>query len=58
MKCNKCNVCFKEDMAHIPYIEHKRRMFKAYQKEIKLKGLLIGTNVMWIVGVVVWLVVR
>ena len=58
MKCNKCNFCVKEDMAQIPYIEHKRRMFKAYQREIKLRRWLIGTNAMWIVGLVVWLVTR
>lgn len=56
--CNKCNLCFKDDMAQIPYIEHKRRMFKAYQRETALRGWLIGTNAMWLVGVIVWLVAR
>ena len=58
MKCNKCNLCYEKEMAHIPYIEHKRRMYKAYQREIKLQGWLIGTNAIWLVGIVVWLVTR
>ena len=58
MKCNNCNLCFKEDMAHIPYIEHEHRMYKAYQREIKLKGWLIATNAMWLVGTIVVFLVR
>ena len=54
--CNKCNLCCEEDMAQIPYIEHKRRMFKVCQRENVLRGWLIGTNAMWLTGVIVWLV--
>ena len=37
------------DMAQISYIEHKKRMFKAYQREMRLKIALIASNVLWII---------
>ena len=37
----------KSDMAQITYIEHKRRIFKFYQKNKRLKIALIVTNIMW-----------
>lgn len=41
------------DMAQIPYIVHKYRMYKAYKRESKLKIALIATNALWIVGAAV-----
>lgn len=34
-------------MAQIPYIEHEYRMYKAYQREKKLKIGLICSNIVW-----------
>ena len=34
-------------MAMIPYIEHELRMFKAYERERRLKFMLTATNVFW-----------
>ena len=39
------------DMAQIPYIEHRKRMFKAYQRENRLKWILVATNVFWSLAV-------
>ncbi len=39
----------KINMAQIPYIEHEYRMYKAYQREKRLKYILIGTNIVWAV---------
>lgn len=36
-------------LAQIPYIEHQRRMFKAYKRERRLKAALIITNALWVV---------
>ena len=54
MKCNKCigNI----EMAQIPYIEHEYRIYKAYEREKRLKLMLIGTNILWAL-VVIMLVV-
>jgi hypothetical protein len=46
------------DMAQIPYIEHQRRMYKAYRREKSLKVLLIGSNALWLAWAIVWLVTR
>lgn len=35
-------------MAQIPYIEHQRRMFKAYKREKRIKAALIITNALWL----------
>lgn len=43
----------KNDMAQIPYIVHKKRMYEAYQREKVLKVVLVLTNAFWIV-VSVW----
>ena len=56
--CNKCKLCTNEHIAQIPYIEHKRRMFKAYRRENVLKSWLIGTNTIWLVGIIIWLIAR
>lgn len=45
-KCNKCKL--NTDMAQIPYIEHKNRMYKAYRREMILKVLLVVSNLLWI----------
>ena len=54
MKCNECKV----NMAQIPYIEHKKRIYKAYKREQKLKILLVCTNAMWVLGAVLTLITR
>ena len=35
------------DMYQIPYIEHKKQMYKAYKREQILKTCLIATNALW-----------
>lgn len=57
MKCNNCNLCFKEDMAHIPFIEHERRMFKAYERIKAWKIRFIVSNIVWVICVI-WLAMR
>ena len=52
----KCTNCSKIDMATIPYIEHEKRMFKAYQREKKLFFSLIVTNVIWVIAIISLLV--
>ena len=42
----------KIDMAQIPYIEHEYRMYKAYEREKRLKLILLGTNVLWVLAVI------
>ena len=37
-----------EKMAMIPYVEHELRMFKAYEREKRLKFILTATNVFWV----------
>ena len=54
--CDGCKICTDENMAQIPYIEHERRMYKAYKREKRLKMLLIGTNAAWVVGALLFLV--
>jgi hypothetical protein len=39
----------KTDIAQIPYITHEYRMHKAYEREKRLKCILIATNVLWAV---------
>jgi hypothetical protein len=43
----------KSELAQIPYIEHELRMFKAHRREAILKGLLIGSNLLWATTVIV-----
>ena len=50
MKCSECN------MAQIPYIEHRKRMFKAYQREERLKRWLLITNLGWLMAMIIVLV--
>lgn len=40
----------KVDMAQIPYIVHKKRLFKAYQREMRLTIALVLTNTLWLIG--------
>ena len=57
MNCDKC----KSDMAQIPYIEHKKRMFKFYQRVNRLRVVLVAKNVIWlsVVGALVaWIMTR
>lgn len=54
MKCNECKV----NMAQIPYIEHKKRIYKAYQREQKLKILLVCTNTLWALGTILVFITR
>lgn len=46
------------DMAQIPYIEHKHRMFKVYQREKRLKVLLVCSNCLWLIAAILTTVVR
>lgn len=39
----------KSDMAQIPYIAHRARMYKAYKRENRLKIALALTNLAWII---------
>ena len=57
-KCNKCQLCDSKEMAQIPYIEHEKRMFKAYQREKCLKAWLFGTNLLWLLITAILLFVR
>ena len=57
MNCKVCISC-KTDMAQIPYIEHELRIFKAYQREIRLKAFLIGSNCLWFIAAVLCFVLR
>lgn len=57
MNCDKC----KSDMAQIPYIEHKKRLFKFYQKVRAMRIMLIATNAIWlsvVVALVAWMMTR
>ena len=54
MECTKCTKC--NNIAQIPYIEHKKRMFKAYQREMRLTILLMISNLLWLVALVFVLV--
>lgn len=37
----------KSDMAQIPYIVHKCRMYKAYKRETRLKWAIVIINIVW-----------
>lgn len=39
-----------DDMYQIPYVEHEYRMFKAYKREVLLKVVLIGSNLLWLLA--------
>ena len=57
MGCEKC----KSDMLEIPYIEHKKRLYKFYQKNRVLRMMLIATNVAWglvVAALVAYIAVR
>ena len=43
---------YKPDMLEIPYIEHKKRLYKFYQKNRALRMMLIATNMVWLLIVV------
>ena len=47
-----------DDMAHIPYIAHLKRMHEAHTREKRLKGFLILTNVLWAVMAVIFFLMR
>ena len=47
MDCDRCKKDIK--MATIPYIEHEHRMYKAYQRESRLKIGLIASNTIWVI---------
>ena len=54
----KCKECTKVDMAQIPYVEHRMRMYRAYERERRLKVTLIATNALWVFGVAFFAIVR
>lgn len=37
----------KSDLAKIPYIVHKARLFKVYEEKKRIRNALILTNVIW-----------
>lgn len=41
------------DLAQIPYVAHEYRMFKAYQRELRLKIALVSTNLAWLIALAV-----
>jgi hypothetical protein len=43
-------------LATIPYIAHEYRLFKAYKREKRLEGLLIISNLLWLIIVILLLV--
>ena len=48
MECIKCITReLKDGLAQIPYVEHKKRIFKAYEKISRLKVALILSNAIW-----------
>lgn len=44
------------DMAQIPYIEHKKRLYKFYKKVNRLRVALITTNIAWAIALSVLVV--
>lgn len=50
-------MCEKPDMAQIPYIEHKKRLFKAYQRERRLLKIAIFSNLFWLL-LFCWMIMR
>lgn len=52
----KNNANFK--MAKIPYIEHQKRMFKAYEDKKRLMLILISSNVLWAICAALLLIMR
>lgn len=52
---------YKPDMAQIPYIEHKKRLYKFYQKNRALRMMIIATNAAWglvVAALVAYIAVR
>lgn len=47
-----------DNMAHIPYIAHLKRIHEAYKREKRLKHLLILTNGLWLTGAILSFVMR
>ena len=46
----RCKECVKDsELSLIPFIEHKKRMYKAYQREHRLKIALATTNILWFI---------
>lgn len=53
----RCKECVKNsELSLIPFVEHKKRMFKAYQREQRLKISLIATNILWLIVFIILLV--
>ena len=48
----------KTDMAQIPYIVHRKRMYEAYRRELRWRILFIATNSLWFIGLILWLIAR
>ena len=57
-RCIECKKCIKPEMAQIPFVEHEFRIFKAHQREIRLKAFLIGSNCLWFIAAVLCFVLR
>lgn len=46
------------DMAQVPYIEHEKRMYKAYKRECLLKVMLAATNGLWLIAAILSFITR
>lgn len=46
-----------DELYMIPYISHCRRMAKVYRREKKLKILLVGSNLLWLIWLILSFVV-
>lgn len=47
-----------DELYMIPYIAHCRRMAKAYKREKILKMLLVGSNLLWLIWLVLSFLAR
>ena len=50
--------CKKDNMSCIPFIVHEEQMFKAYEREKRLKTIIVLTNSLWLIGAILAFVVR
>lgn len=46
------------DMASISYIEHRKRMYRAYKKNARLRTALIASNLIWAVCLLAYSLMR
>ena len=53
--CNGCKL-HQDNIAQIPYIEHEKRLFKAHRRENAWMVSCMATNLLWLLGAILWLV--